>query len=248
MLNADEHGLLVPRDHHTGDLALLGALEKSSNFSGRRIGAHHLVVAKAGIVNCVDRRGRHVGLDPEPAARCHVNAVRRTELIAVDRGTMGRDQRVPAENENVPLEIRFGLVLVVFPSYDVPIHIVDARVDRVHGWPRRTSRCAAVGIVDRRWRSAAAVVVRERGNRRQRFRERVDPLRAVHHRGADRIGGGAGIDQNVVQGPAGQSRVVRCERQPVTRTVGVEPGDVENSVVQGVDPRRRATRHGRFET
>ena len=92
------------------------------------------------------------------------------------------------------------------------------------------------GLLTRRRGRAAAVVVSERGDRGERLREGIDPLRTVHHRGADRVGGAAGIDQNVVQRPARQGRVVRRERQPLTRAVGVELGDVENAVVQGIDP------------
>ena len=86
----------------------LGPNQEAANLAGRRIGAQHLVVAEAGIVARVDRRGRHVGLDPEPAARRHVDAVGRAELVAVDRRAVGRDRRVAAEGENVPLEVRLG--------------------------------------------------------------------------------------------------------------------------------------------
>ena len=172
VLDADEHGAFVRSHEGPGDFALFRTDQEAANFSAFGIGAQHLVVAEPGIGARVDRRGRHVGLYPKPAAGRHVNAVGRAELVAVDVRAIGYQRiRVAGENEDFPFKVRLGPVLVVFPSNDVSVVVDDAR-----DWLRppvdaRPGDGGAVGIVDRRRSAAAPVVVGERGDRGERLRE-----------------------------------------------------------------------------
>src|SRR5688500_13012592 len=123
MLDADEHRPLVRRDEHAGDLADVRPDEEAPGLARLRIGAEHLVVPEAGVRPGVDRAAGHVRLDPEPAARGHVNAVRRAVAVADDGGTGLCVSRIAAECEEVPLERRLGPVALIRPADDVTVRI-----------------------------------------------------------------------------------------------------------------------------
>ena len=246
MLDADEHGFLVGRDKYAGDLALFGPDQKSPRLSGCGIGAEHLVVAEAVIGACIDGAGRYVGLNPESTARRHIDPVRRAILVADDRRPVSRICWVAAEGEDVPTERRFRKVVAVEPADDVAVDIVHAWIGGIHRRPGRAGGGGAIGVVDRHRCRAAPVVVGKRRDRGERLGKGVDPLRPVHHGGTDCISRAASVDEDIVQRPAAgrQGRIAGRQRQPLARAVGVEFCDIENPVVERVDPQETSLAPG----
>ena len=121
VLDADKHRPLVGSGEYARNLARFWSNQETANLTCRGIGANHLVIAETGISTGIDRIGRHVGFDPKPAAWRHVNAVGGGKLVTVDRRTVGWVRGVAAEDENVPVEVWLIKIVVVFPSYDVPV-------------------------------------------------------------------------------------------------------------------------------
>src|SRR5688572_3185681 len=90
MLDPDEHRALVRRYEYSCDLADIRSDKEPACFTRCRVGAEHLVVAEADVGTAVDGAARYVGLNPEPAARRYVDAIRRTVLVAEDRRAVRR--------------------------------------------------------------------------------------------------------------------------------------------------------------
>ena len=80
------------------------------------------------------------------------------------------------------------------------------------------------------------------------LRERVNPFGTVHHGRAHRVGGAAGVDQDVVERPERERRIVGRQRPPFAGAVGLELRDIENAVVEWIDAPtpRRAPRQVRY--
>ena len=117
---------------------------------------------------------------------------------------------VAAEGKHIPGERRLTEIVPVTPGDDVAVDVDGARIDRIDCGACRPGDRRPVGVVvDRGIRRSAAVVVGECGDRRQGLRESVNPLRTVHHRGSNRVGGAASVDQDVVLRPRHQSRVAQ---------------------------------------
>ena len=217
MLDPDEHRLGVRRHEHAGDLGLLRTHEEALDLLGGRVGGQHLVVAETGVGTGVDGGAGDVGLDPQPIVGVDVEAVGRAELVAVDVRPVGRDGRVSRQHEDVPDERGLVEIAGVPPADDVAVDVVGTGVGRVD-----LGR-GAVGVVGEGDEDLELLVAD------------VDPLRAVHLGGADGVGCGPGVDQDVgLGGEAGQGRVGLGEGDPLARAVRLELGHVQRALVEGV--------------
>ena len=276
VLDVDEHGAVVGRDDDAGDLAVGRTGEEPPGGAGVRVGAHHHVAAD--VLPIAQAVASLVGLDPEPAEVVEPQSVRSAVVVAVDVASvadvlaaelanrvgtaqgLGRPL-VAALHEQVPSERRRrdGLARLA-PADDVAIVVVGTRVG---GVDRRVGRCSArgaIGLVGRDRRIAATRVVGQRAvhldlSEAHGPRPRRTPLRAVHHRGTDGVGGkpGAHADLALHLAIVGTGKVrqvaqlllaadavvddrlgIGHQRQPYTRAVVPELRDVERAVVEHV--------------
>lgn len=76
MLNPDKHRPLIWCHKYPCDFALIRADEEPAGFSGLRISRQHHIVAESCIRVRVNRRRRHICLNPEQPTGVHIEAVR----------------------------------------------------------------------------------------------------------------------------------------------------------------------------
>ena len=132
MLDADEHRLLVWRDHHASELALFGTDQEPADLSARWIGAEHLVVAEAGVIAGLSEDvDTSIWIQSRPLGATKIPSGTNLSPTIVEpwAGTAGSPERAKTSQVKVGL----GEVMVVAPRDDVAEDVGRARVDGVDG-------------------------------------------------------------------------------------------------------------------
>src|SRR5690606_35792410 len=132
---------------------------------------------------------------------------------------------------------RRGIIAGFADADDVTVRV--AELVRSALWVVVVSRIGGIGAVER---AAAGVVVGERQVDLARLWIDRRPLRSVHGRGAERIGGEARVyehvrlaGEDIFRSGAGGGTVRHLsvdERQPGSTAVGIEPGHIERACVE----------------
>ena len=81
VLDVDEHRPAVGRLRDPSNFTTVWPRQEAPHLFGAGVDSHQLVGAHARVGTAIDRRRRHIGLDPQHAASIQVDAVRRTKVL-----------------------------------------------------------------------------------------------------------------------------------------------------------------------
>ena len=242
MLDVHEHGLNVRCADNASYFTTLRANEETLDFTCLRIGGqHHVVEVRVSI--------RAIGLDPQAAIVVKPEAIRTVENIIVVQGddglTINNSFRTLLAGKDKDVPVKAGSRVIV--TFFSPANDVAGGIGRV--------RVGGVDVVEP-WLAPVRVVCQGEIDL-ARVGINGTPFRAVHRRSAGNIGCEAGIQQNISlvlktveldiadhaafgrSNLAGEIRVVQIQRQPVTRAIVVEAGNVQGTLIQQVATGRR---------